>query len=164
MSLFSVTMAVCWWPEIRVVLFPGCLWPCDRVCAEAYQHLYDTCLCPRSSSISGHLLDVFHHQVRWQHSGGWDKAHVKVSSSNPQIIFRFKCSQFIMIFKFFCWRKWSSYFPLSSPPVSSCQPLSSDWALHASHALSQECYFRPFTVLRKVTKIKFIEWVKLTFG
>ena len=97
MSLFSVTMAVCWWPEIRVVLFPGCLWPCDRVCAEAYQHLYDTCLCPRSSSISGHLLDVFHHQVRWQHSGGWDKGQVKVSSSNPQIIFRFKCLQFIWI-------------------------------------------------------------------
>ena len=28
-------------------------------CSEAYQHLYDTCLCPRSRLISGHLLDVF---------------------------------------------------------------------------------------------------------
>ena len=67
LSLFSWTMAMCWWPEIRVVLFTrASLHVTEAI--EAYQHLYDTCLCPRL--ISGHLLDVFHHQVRWHQSGG----------------------------------------------------------------------------------------------
>ena len=158
MSLFSWTMALYWWPEIRVVLFTQARLHVTE-CSEAYQHLYDTCLCPRSRLISWHLLDVFIIK-----SGDTDQVENKGSHLHAK---HFNSSGylnhlqiFLSLFFIFSWTHFL-YFP-----VSHLKSPAHTWENNPSDSPTQESYFRPLlhSSLRnaeQTQKSKHWKWVKI---
>ena len=129
MSLFSSTMAVCWWPEIRVVLFtqPRLMWPSvvrrinicmTLVCVPGPGWSQDTCWMFSSSSQVT--------PIRW-------KARVRIS---VQYMY-FNSSRYFLIHLKHFNLSWTYFlYPHLKYPAHT-------WENNPSSSPTQESYFRP---------------------